>query len=463
LFKELKIHSVADLETAIRKKRLQGIPGIKTKTVENLMSGIALLKRGKERMPLARAIDVGEGFLSRLRHPVGVKKISLAGSLRRHKETVRDIDILVVSSHPEAVMYAFVKGEGVARILAEGQTKSSIRTSDDVQVDCRVIADESFGAALLYFTGSKEFNIKMRQLAIKKGWKINEYGVFAGNTLLAGKREEDIFRLLGMSFIPAELREDRGEIELALRKKLPRLLNIEDIRGDVHVHSSWSDGEASIEEMARAAGERGYAYVAVTDHSEGLKVANGLSPGELKKKKKEIDALNKRLRGVRILFGTEVDIHSDGSLDYPDSVLKEFDLVIAAIHTGFKQSKEQLTRRIIAACRNKYVHAIAHPSGRLWGAREAYELDYEEVLSVARETHTSLEINSYPLRLDLNDLHARQAREKGVKIIINTDAHTVDQLGQMQLGVYVARRAWLSPADVLNTLPLDDFLAQLRK
>lgn len=444
LYEKLKIKNVSDLENAIKKNKLKGIFGIKEKTVENILKGIEVLKRGKERMTLAQATLVAEEFVNSLEKLPEVRKISTAGSLRRQKETVRDVDILVISHQPQKIMRAFTKIPSVKDVSAEGETKSSVRTKDDVQVDCRVLEEKSFGAALLYFTGSKNFNIKLRQLAIKKGLKVSEYGVFRKNKFVCGRSEEEIFKILGMSYIEPELREDTGEIELARKFKLPKLIELKDIKGDLHAHSKYSDGGNSIEEMAIACRKRGYSYVAITDHSQSLKIAGGLSPADLKKKKQEIDKLNRNLRGFRILFGTEVEIDSYGKIDYEDQILKEFDVVVAAIHTGFKQSKEQLTRRIIKACQNKYVHIIAHPTGRLWGVREAYNIDLDGILKVARDTNTHLEINAFAQRLDLNDLHSRRAKEMGLKLAIGTDAHSIEQLEAMKFGISVARRGWLS-------------------
>ncbi len=463
LYKELKIKNVPDLEKAIRQNKLKGIFGIKEKTVENILKGIEILKRGKERMTLARGLLVAEQFIRALKKLPEVKQISGAGSLRRQKETVRDIDILVISTAPQKIMRAFVKVLSVKDILAEGRTKASVRTKDDVQVDCRVVEEKSFGAALLYFTGSKNFNIKLRQLAIREGLKINEYGVFRKDKFIAGRSEEEIFKLLGMSYIEPELREDGGEIELAREFKLPQLIAVKDIKGDLHLHSQWSDGINTIEEVARACQKRGYTYAAITDHSVGLKVAGGLSIADLKKKRQEIDKINKKIKGFRVLYGSEVDIDSSGNLDYKDEVLKDFDVVVAAIHTGFKQSKEQLTKRIIKACQNKYVHIIAHPTGRLWGERDAYDIDLDEVLRIAKETNTHFELNAFPQRLDLNSLSCRRAKEMGVKLSVDTDAHTTEQLETMKLGISVARRGWLTKKDVINTLPLDDLLKAIKK
>jgi len=463
LYEKLKIKNIADLEDAIKKNKLEGIFGIKEKTIENILKGIEVHKRGKERMTLAQATLLAEEFLRTLKKLSEVKEISVAGSLRRQKDTVRDVDILVISHKPNKVMDVFTKIPSVKDILAEGATKSSVRTKDDVQIDCRVVEEKSFGAALLYFTGSKNFNIKIRQLAIKKGLKVNEYGVFQKDKFVAGKTEQEIFKLLGMSYIEPELREDTGEIELAKKFSLPKLIELKEIKGDLHVHSKYSDGGNSIEEMVSACRNKGYSYAAITDHSQSLKVAHGLSIADLKKKKREIDKLNKRLRDFSVLFGTEVDIDSEGRIDYEDDILKQFDIVVAAVHSGFKQSKEQLTKRIIKACKNKYVHIIAHPTGRLWGTRDAYDVELDDVLKAAKGTNTHLEINSFPERLDLNDLHARRAKEMGVKLTISTDAHTTDQLDAIKFGVAVARRGWLSKEDVINTLSLEKLLKELKK
>ena len=463
LYEKLKVKNISDLEKAIKQNKLQGIFGIKEKTVENILKGIELLKKGKERMPLSSAMQVADEFVNSLKKLPGVKKISTAGSLRRQKETVRDIDILVISKDPDKVMNAFVSLPLVKGVLAKGKTKSSVLTNDDVQVDCRVLEEKSFGAALVYFTGSKNFNIKLRQLAIKRGLKINEYGVFKGERFVCGKTEEEVFKIIGMPYIEPELREDNGEIELALKSKLPKLIELKDIKGDFHAHSQWSDGSNTIEEMAEGAKISGYSYIAITDHSQSLKIAGGLSPKDLKKKKREIDAVNKKINNFRILYGTEVDIDSDGKIDYKDEILKEFELVVAAIHTGFKQPKEQLTKRIVKACQNKYVHIIAHPTGRLWGTREAYDIDFEKILKAALETNTSLEINAFPLRLDLNDLNCRRAKEMGVRLAIGTDAHETEQLQAMQFGISVARRGWLSSEDVINTLSVAELLKTIRK
>lgn len=463
LHQKLKIKNIADLEETIKKNKLAGIFGIKEKTIENILKGIELVKRHKERMPLWLAIQVADEFEGALKRLPEVKKIIAAGSLRRKKETVRDIDILVISAQPLKIMDAFVSISSVKEILAKGETKSSVRTRDDVQIDCRVVEAKSFGAALLYFTGSKNFNIKLRQLAIKKRLKLNEYGVFRGNRFVGGNTEDEIFKILGMTYVEPELREDTGEIELAQENKLPQLIELKDLKGDLHVHSQWSDGGNTILEMVGAAIKIDYSYIAITDHSQSLKVAGGLSPADLKKKRQEITQINKNLKGFRVLYGTEVDIDSEGKIDYKDELLKEFDIVVAAIHTGFKQSKSQLTKRLVRACQNRYVHILAHPTGRLWGTRDAYEIDFGELLKVAKETNAQLELNAFPQRLDLNDLNSRRAEEMGVKLVLSTDAHTTEQLKTIELGISVARRGWLTSGDVINTLPADELLKAIKK
>lgn len=464
LYEKLNIKDVPSLEKAIKKQKLIGLPGIQEKTVQNILEGIELVKKGRERMNIAEALRIAQEFIDALKKLPQVKKISTAGSLRRMKETVRDIDILVVSVNPKKIMDVFIKLPPVKGVLAHGLTKSSVLTKENIQVDLRVVEPKSFGAALIYFTGSKNFNIKLRQLALRRKLKINEYGIFdKKEKWLAGISEEEMFKFLKLEYIVPELREDRGEIELAKKNQLPELLELQDIRGDFHVHSEWSDGTNSIEEIAEIAHAHGYEYVVSCDHSQSLKVANGLSPAELKKKKIEIDKVNKKYKNFRVLFGTEVDIDSSGNLDYKDEILANFDIVVAAIHSGFKQSKEQLTKRIIKACSNKYVNIIAHPTGILWGTRAAYDLDFDKIFKVAKETNTFLEINCFPNRLDLNDINCHRAKELGVKLAIGTDSHIIDQLDFMKLGVAVARRGWLGKKDVINTLSLRELLKTIKK
>ncbi len=463
LYERIKVKNISDLEKAIKTNKLIGLPGIKEKTIDNIKKGIGILSRSRGRLPLSFARSLADEFIDKLKKLPEVEKISPAGSLRRQKESIGDIDILIASHQPAAIMNAFVKLPLVKDISVQGPTKASVRTKNDTQVDCRVVENKSYGAALVYFTGSKNFNIKLRKLAIKAGFKVNEYGIYKNDKFLCGRTEEEVFKKLGMSYVEPELREDNGEIELALKNKLPKLIELKDIKGDLHAHSNWSDADNTIEEMALSAQALGLSYIAITDHSQSLKVANGVSVKDLLKKKKEIDAVNKKLKNFTVLYGTEVDIDSSGRIDYKDEILKSFDIVVGAIHTGFKQSKEQLTKRIVRACQNKYVNIISHPTGRLWGSRDAYELDFEQILKVCHDTNTALEINAYPDRLDLNDLNARRAKEKNVKIAINTDSHQINQLTNMRFGIAVARRAWLTKNDVLNTLTLEQLLKVIRK
>ena len=472
-FETLKIKSLEDLRRAAEGGRLQGLVGIQEKTIENILRGIRVVRQGQERMNLGTAAEIAGVFISALEDLPEVKRIAAAGSLRRGCETVRDIDILVDSAKPQAVMEAFVRLPQVKIVNAHGETKSSILTPENVQVDLRVVGSESFGAALLYFTGSKSFNIKLRQLAIKKGMKVSEYGIFAvreeSEERLAGKTEEECFKALGLPSIPPELREEIGEEELwgvfctGRPRPLPIFIEPKDIQGDLHVHSTWSDGHNTIAQMVEAAQTRGYQYLAVSDHSAHLKVAGGVSAEDLKKKKREIDALNEKLKDFRVLFGTEVEIDTEGNLDYNKKVLSEFDIVIASIHSGFEQGPERLTRRLVKTCQNRYVHGIAHPTGVHIGKREPYAFDFQEVCRAAVDNNVFLEINAFPVRLDLNSSNVYYARRQGVKFAINTDAHRIEHLDYMKFGVSIARRGWAKKEDVLNTRSLKELMKAVQK
>lgn len=465
LYDRLKIKDIDDLERLAREHRLSGLPGIKDKTEENILKGIEMIKRGKERLPIGRVLPMASEILSQLRKKAPVKELALAGSLRRWKDTIKDIDILATSAEPEKVMSTFVNLPMVKEVLMRGPTKSSVVITEGIQVDLRVVEEESFGAALAYFTGSKVHNIRLREMAVKAGLKINEYGIFRerGNKRLGGEKEEDVYRLLGLPFIPPELREDTGEIEAAIEGRLPRLLEFKDIKGDLHVHTRRSDGSHTLEELIKAARERGYEYIAITDHTKGLGVARGLNEEKIIDELNEIKAVNRRIRGFRLLMGAEVDIRSDYTLDLPDEILKRLDIVVASIHSGFRQSKEQLTERLISAIKNPYVTVIAHPTGRLIGERDAYEVDMERVFASAKEMGKAIEINAYPLRLDINDIYAKRAKEMKIPIAISTDTHVLNQFDYMIYGVSIGRRGWLEKNDVVNTLDSRKLLKWLKK
>lgn len=465
LYEELKIQDVGQLKKLAIAHKVAGLPGLKEKTEENILRGIELIEKQKERMDIGRAWAISRQITEELKKLPQILKISPAGSLRRMKETVRDIDLLATSNKPEKVMEVFVKLPLIKEVLAHGPTKSSAVTKEGLQVDLRVVEPESFGAALIYFTGSKEHNIRIRKMANDLGLKINEYGVFKEKTnkRIAGASEEEVYKTLKLPFIPAELREDRGEIEAGLKDKLPKLLELKEIKGDFHIHTKASDGAHSLEELAEAAKNKGYEYILICDHSQSLAVAGGLSASEILKQIEEIRKFNKKLKGFRVLAGVELEILSDGKTDYNDAILKEFDLVVAAIHSGFKQSKEILTSRIIRAMESKYVNIIAHPTGRLFGVRNAYELDFEKIFKAAKETNTFLEINAYPERLDLNDENIRLAKKSGAGLVISTDTHLINQFDNMIFGVATARRGWLEKKDVLNALSAEAVLKKIKK
>jgi len=464
-YEKLKIDSIDKLEEAARSHKLSTLPGIQKKTEENILKGIEFLKRSSGRIPLGRALPLSQRIIEYLLQKKVVERAEACGSIRRRKETIGDIDILGISSDPEKAMEAFTKMEIVKEVLAKGTTKSSVIVEDNIQVDLRIVDKDSFGAALQYFTGSKEHNIKLRELAIKKGLKINEYGVFDVKTdkKIAGRDEEEVYKTIGLPWIPPEIREGGEEIELALQGKLPELVELEDIKGDLHIHSKWSDGTASIEEIATHAKEMGLKYILIADHTKGLGVAGGLDEEEISEQIKEIDSLNKKIKGVRILKGIEANIQNDGSLDVSDEVLKSLDIVIASIHHGFKNPSDVLTKRILKAIENPYVGIIAHPTGRILGERDAYEIDIDEVISACKKNGVALEINAYPLRLDLNDILSRRAMEKGIMLSIGTDAHQIDQMSYLTYGVYVARRAWLKRENLLNCMELEELMKYFKK
>ncbi len=465
LFEKLQVKDMHDLERLAREHKLTGLPGIREKTEEHIIKGIEMLKRGMERQPLGKVLPIAKEIVDDLRENAPVNQIQIAGSIRRWKDTVKDIDILATSKNPKAVMNAFIHLPGVKEVIMHGPTKSSVIVHEGLQVDLRVVDEDCFGAALAYFTGSKAHNIRLREMAVRSGLKINEYGVFRekDQKKLGGRREEEVYRLLGLPFIAPELREDAGEIEAAAAGRLPHLIISSDIRGDLHVHTRRSDGSHDFDELIMAARKRGYEYIAITDHSKGLGIARGLSEEKLIEEKTAIAALNKKLKGFKVLAGVEVDIRGDGRMDFDDEILKQMDIVVASIHSGFRQSKEQITKRLVSAMRNPYVSVIAHPTGRLIGERDPYDVDMPEVLRAAHQTGTAIEINAYPFRLDLNDVYARKAREMQVRLVISTDTHMVNQFDYMEYGVSMARRGWLEKTDVLNTLNYRSLMHALKK
>jgi DNA polymerase (family 10) len=458
IHREKGISNLSGLEKAIEDGSLMDLPGMGEKKAENIKRGIDLLKASKGRMNLGVAFPLAKRIVETLREKTGSKKIEWAGSLRRMRENIGDIDILATGSNHEKIVHAFTHLPEVKEVLASGETKASVIVEGGVQIDIRVVEENSYGAALQYFTGSKGHNIHLRGIAKAKGIKINEYGVFKGEKKIGGKEEKDVYKILGMDWIEPELREDRGEIEAAQKGKLPKLIQEPEIKGDLHVHSKWSDGTSSIEEIAKAAQKRGYQYVALCDHSKSLRIAHGLDETRLLKQIDEIDRINEKLKGFQILKGTEVDILTDGKIDHPDTVLRRLDYVVAAVHSGFKQEKEKMTKRIVRALENPLVHCLAHPTGRLLGARAPYEVDIDEVMEAAKKYGKVLEINATFERLDLDDIHCMKAREMGIRMAIGTDSHHLDQMWMMSLGVAVARRGWLETKDVLNTLSLKEIL-----
>ena len=464
-YEELDIDNVEKLEKAAREHKLQTLPGMGEKAEKKILKGIQLINEGKQRTLLGIALPIAEKMVMQLKSLPEIDQIDIAGSLRRRKDTIGDIDILVSSNHPEKVMEQFTHLPEVKEVLAEGLTKSAILTQQNVHVDLRVVELDSFGAAMQYFTGSKAHNVRLREMAVKKGLKINEYGVFQArnNKKIAGKEEQEIYRKLGLQYIMPELREDRGEFEAAQKKQLPKLVTIEDIKGDLHTHTSDSDGLNTIDEIVEAAKKKGYEYIAITDHSQSLYVAGGLTEEKLLKQIEQIETINKNLNNFVVLKGIEVDIKSDGTLDFPDSILERLDIVIAAIHTGLKQERGKLMERLTKAMRNPLVNIIAHPTGRIIGYREPYDIDVQELIKIAAETHKVLEINASPERMDLRDIYVKSAREEGVLLAIGTDTHQLSSLENMTYGISIARRGWLEKSNLINTFSLAELKSRLKK
>ena len=466
LFEKLGVKNLKELEEAARGRRIAPLSGFGEKTENNILEAIEFLKRSKGRFLLGDLLPVAEKVLEELRGVKGVECADMAGSLRRMKETIGDVDFLVISRDPERVMDVFVSMPGVEKIWGKGKTKSSVRMTEGFDMDIRVIAPESYGAALQYFTGSKEHNIALRKIAIDRGFKLSEYGLFRGSKNIAARTEEEIYRRLGLQWIPPEMREDRGEIGLAEGGKLPDLVSEEDIRGDLHVHSDWDGGSNSIEKIAETARERGYQYVGISDHTKFLKIERGLDEKKIRERNREIDRMNEKGKKARfrfrILKGCEANIMNDGSIDISDDVLAELDFVIAGIHSQFKMTRAEMTERITRALRNPHVDILSHPTGRILKRRDEYEADFDRLLKVAREEGKSLEINAYPERLDLNDTNIMKAAKAGVRMVVNTDAHHVDQLAMMRYGVAQARRGWAEKKDIINTWPVEEFLKVMK-
>jgi len=464
-WKELGITSVEALEQAAREGCLRNLPGMGVKSEEKVLAGIEALKRRTDRTLLGVAWPLALAMLDGLREVPGVVRATAAGSLRRMRETVGDMDLLVATEEPEPVMTRFRELPQVAEVLLSGPTKTSIRTDEGLQVDLRVLEPARWGTALQYFTGSQAHNIRLRGLALERGLSLSEYALkredsadesdvpirYIRSEILCAT-EEEVYAAVGLPLIPPELREDRGEIEAALAGRLPDLVELEDLKGDLQFHTTWSDGRQGLLEMAQAARARGLEYALVTDHSLSLGIARGLSAEDLRRQRAEVEEINRKMGGTfRLLAGVEVEVRADGTLDLPDEVLDGLDLVVAAVHSGLRQGREQFTARMLAAIRNPHVDVIAHPTGRLIGEREGADLDMEPILHAAAETGAVLEINAYPRRLDLDDVHVRRAIELGVKLAINSDAHDVNSFALLPLGVATARRGWAQPADVINT------------
>jgi DNA polymerase (family 10) len=464
LHDRLKVTSLARLEALARAGKLRGLPGIQAKAEANILAGLELVRKGQARMVLGRALPLARELVATLERLPAVDRVVAAGSLRRMKETVGDLDLLVTSTRPAEVMRAFLGLPQVAEVLERGPTKASVRHREGLQVDLRVIEPSAFGAALVYFTGSKTHNIRIREMAVKRGLKISEYGVFRAATgrRVAGATEEDVYAAIGLPWIPPELREDTGEVEAAARGVLPVLVEPGDIRGDLHCHTDATDGHHSIDALVEAAARRGYAYVAVTDHSRSARQAGGLSVDELRAHVRKIRAAAARHPHITVLAGTECDVLPDGALDYPDEALAGLDLVVAAVHSAFKQTRAQMTRRLCRVLEHPRVHILAHPTGRLLGERAPADIDLDQVLRTARARGKAVEINAYRDRLDLNDVHARRAGELGALVAIGTDAHVLDHLDAMAIGVATARRAWLTRAQVVNTRSARALRAWLR-
>jgi DNA polymerase (family 10) len=463
LYHALNIKGLDDLKKAAREGRVRTLEGFGRKTEEGILKNIDRLSHSEIRTPWFTAEAIARSLTDYLKQDQLVPDITVAGSFRRRKETVGDLDILISCRKADAVIKSFTAYESVDRVISHGDTRSSIVLRSGLQVDLRVVPEKSYGAALHYFTGSQAHNIAIRRIGQQRGLKINEYGVFIGSRRKGGRTEEEVYASLDLPYIEPELREDRGEIQAAREKRLPRLVEVTDIRGDLHCHTTDSDGRNSLDEMAGAAAARGYAYLAITNHTHHLKIARGLSPTAVKNLIAEIDRLNDRLQKIVVLKSMEVDILKDGALDLPDHLLSELDFTVCSIHSDFQLDRDRQTERILRAMDNPHFTILGHPTGRLLNQRPAYAVDLERLITAAADRGCFLELNAHPDRLDLDDVHCRLAKEIGVKVAISTDAHSVDHLDYMRLGVAQARRGWLEPSDVLNTRTLPQLQKLLRR
>jgi DNA polymerase (family X) len=464
--RELHVTTLDELENAIEDGRVAGLPRMGDKTAQNILRQIKAYrkKKSEQRIPLGTALTVADSLIDELKKISGLKNITPAGSLRRFRDTVGDIDIMGTADDPVKAIHEFTTFSQVREVLEKGSTKASVIVFNGLQVDLRLLDHDSFGSALQYFTGSKQHNIDLRKRAERFGLSLSEYGI---TNMVTGRMEkfateEEFYKRQGLDYIPPEIREGQHEIALAEKGMLPRLLEYADIKGDLHIHSDWSDGNESLEELARAARDRGYQYIAITDHSIGLGIARGLDTDRILRQIQEIRELNQKLDGIYIFTGMEVDIRANGSLDMPDEILAELDIVLASVHSGMNQREEQMTQRVIQAIENPLVDIIAHPTCRLLGEREPVDINLEKVFKAAAKHRTALEINAMPSRLDLKDTHIYQAREMGIKLMINTDAHQTEHLNFMRFGVGTARRGWCEAKDILNTLPLNEFKYYLK-
>jgi DNA polymerase (family X) len=460
--KELGVTSVDDLEKAVKAGRLHGLPGMSAKTEENILKALETFQRAAGRFLLDTAYETAEELIEYLKERKDVEQVTPAGSLRRGRETVGDLDLLVTGRDHEKIADHFSKYSGVDQILGKGEDKVSVKLKNGMQVDIRLLEREAYGAALMYFTGSKEHNIALRERAKKHGWKLSEYGLFEDEKVLASRAEEEVYKKFGLQWIPPELREDQGEIEAAEKGQLPKLVELADIKGDLQMHTTASDGKACAEEMAEAAKKLGYEYILITDHSKAVTIANGLDEKRAVENIKRIHAARKTVKGIEIWAGAEVDILGDGKLDYPDPLLKQFDIVLVSVHSRMNMPAEDMTERLLKALVNPYVRILGHPTGRQILRRDPFQFDVEKVFAAAKKHGVILELNGNPERLDLSDRHVKLAKERGMKIIISTDAHHPNHLQLMRYGVITARRGWLEKKDVLNTLPSAKLLSALR-